>query len=210
MVRCSMSAALRVIVYDATQRQRSPRALGYSWQYGTHLYRALGRVDAAYGARGFSDAFDWLARYRSSEAIGEFQFWGHGKWGRIFIDRETLDRDVLRASSAHAAAFQAFRERLTPDALLWFRTCETLGASAGQDFAAALADATGARVAGHTFVIGFFQSGLHCLKPGQKPHWSSSEGLARGSAAEPETALPSTPDAPNTITCLSGAIPEGF
>jgi hypothetical protein len=99
---------------------------------------------------------------------------------------------------------------LAPDALLWFRTCETLGAHAGQDFAAALTDATGARVAGHTFVIGFFQSGLHCLRPGVAPHWSAEEGLAQGSAERPQSALPSTPDAPNTITCLTGAIPDGF
>src|SRR5688572_32290324 len=35
----------------------------------------------------------------------------------------------------------------------------SLGAQVGQDFAARLADATGARVAGHTFIIGFLQSG---------------------------------------------------
>jgi hypothetical protein len=205
-----MADALRLVVYDATQRSRQPKALGYSWQYGCHLYRALGRVDAAFGAHSFEEAFTWLNDYEPSRAIGELQFWGHGKWGRVFIERESLDRDVLRPSHAHHAAFNAFRERLTPDALLWFRTCETLGARPGRDFAAALSDATGARVAGHTFVIGFYQSGLHCLRPGATPHWSDSEGLARGSANQPELALPSAPNAPNTITCLTGRIPDGF
>ena len=205
-----MSKALRLVVYDATQRSRPPRALGFSWQYGTQLYRALGRVDAAYGASSFADAFAWLNSHQSSQPIAELQFWGHGKWGRAFIERESLDRGVLRPGHAHHAAFNAFRERLTGDALLWFRTCETLGAQPGRDFAAALADATGARVAGHTFVIGFYQSGLHCLRPGQAPSWSDTEGLARGSAAQPEAALASHPSAPNTITCLSGRIPEGY
>lgn len=205
-----MADALRLVVYDATQTARHPRALGYSWQYGTRLYRALGRVDAAFGARSFADAFAWLNRFEPSRSIGELQFWGHGKWGRVFIDREPLDRDLLRASHAHHLAFDAFRERLMPNALIWFRTCETLGARPGKDFAAALADATGARIAGHTFVIGFLQSGLHCLSPGAAPHWPDNEGLARGSAAQPELALPSTPDAPNTITCLTGRIPDGF
>lgn len=205
-----MASGLRLIVYDATQRQRRPRALGFSWQYGTHLYRALGRVDGAHGAHGFADALTWLAQHQPAQPISEVQFWGHGKWGRIFIANEMLDRGVLAAGHPHQAAFQAVRERLAPDALLWFRTCETLGAHAGQDFAAALADATGARVAGHTFVIGFFQSGLHCLRPGVAPHWSAEEGLAQGSAERPQAALPSTPDAPNTITCLTGAIPDGF
>lgn len=205
-----MAAGLRLVIYDATQRARKPRLLGYSWQYGTLLYRGLGRVDAAYGARSFADAFAWLARHRPEQPISELQFWGHGKWGRIFIDAESLDASWLRAGHAHHTAFQQLRERLAPDALLWFRTCETLGARAGQDFAAALADATGARVAGHTYVIGFFQSGLHCLLPGTKPSWSSIEGLAAGNAAEPERALVSTPDAPNTITCLTGRIPQGY
>jgi hypothetical protein len=205
-----MTAGLRFVIYDATQRARKPRLLGYSWQYGTHLYRTLGRVDAAYGASSFADAFEWLERTRSSEPISELQFWGHGKWGRIFIAAESLDRSWLRDGHAHHAGFRALRERLSPDALLWFRTCETLGADAGKDFASALSDATGARVAGHTYVIGFFQSGLHCLKPGTTPTWSGVEGLAAGSAAEPQRALDSTPDAPNTITCLTGAIPDEF
>jgi hypothetical protein len=205
-----MAEPLRLVVFDATQRRRSPKALGLSWQYGTLLYRALGRVDAAYGATSFTDALAWLAQHDSSRSIGELQFWGHGKWGRIFIDSEALDRRVLASGHPHHVAFQAVRERLEPDALLWFRTCETLGARAGQDFAAALGDATGARVAGHTYVIGFFQSGLHCLRPGSAPHWSPSEGLARGNAETPEAALTSTPSAPNTITCLAGEIPDGF
>lgn len=205
-----MPAGLRLIVYDATQRARPPKLLGLSWQYGTHLYRALGRVDAAHGARGFASALEWLEKYEPTRPIAELQFWGHGKWGQIFIDRESLDRSVLSPTHRHHAAFQAVRERLAPDALLWFRTCETLGARRGQDFASALADATGARIAGHTFVIGFFQSGLHCLRPGTTPQWLATEGLARGSAEFPETALASSPTAPNTITCLDGEIPTGF
>jgi hypothetical protein len=201
---------MRLVVYDATQRARPPRALGWSWHYGTRLYRALGRVDAAYGARSFADAFDWLSRYETQQPIHELQFWGHGKWGRAYIANEMIDRRLLEPSHEHHRAFRAFRARLVPDALLWFRTCETLGASAGHDFARALGEATGARVAGHTFVIGFFQSGLHCLRPGHAPDWSTTEGLSRGSAEQPERALPSSPDAPNTITCLTGAIPEAF
>lgn len=205
-----MSQGLRLIVYDRTQRFRAPRALGYSWQYGTYLYRALNRVDAAYGARDFGGALRFLASYEPARPISELQFWGHGKWGKIFVDRDSLDRSVLTPGHRYHELFRAFRQRLSPNALLWFRTCETLGASAGRDFACALGDATGARVAGHTFVIGFFQSGLHCLSPGETPNWSATEGLSRGTADAPEVAHTSTPNAPNTITCLDGKIPDGF
>lgn len=205
-----MTEGLRLIVYDRTQRARAPRGLGYSWQYGSYLYRALRRTDAAYGARDFDGMLRFLASYEPTRPITELQFWGHGKWGKIFVAQDSLDRGVLAPTHPRHALFQAFRERLAPNALLWFRTCETLGAHAGQDFAKALGDATGARVAGHTFVIGFLQSGLHCLRPGQTPDWSAAEGLARGTAQAPEQALASAPDAPNTITCLHGEVPAGF
>lgn len=205
-----MTEPLRLVVFDATQKRRRPAALGFSWQYGTYLYRGLGRVDAAHGAQSFASALAWLAEHEPERQIRELQFWGHGKWGRIFVDGEALDRSVLAPTHPHFRAFQRLRERLTPDALLWFRTCETLGAQAGHDFASALADATGARVAGHTFVIGFFQSGLHSLRPGQRPTWSTNEGLAQGTPAQPQRAHVSGPGAPNTITCLGGDIPAGF
>lgn len=202
-----MSQALRLVLFDATQRGRKPAGLGLSWQLGTTLYRGLGRVDASFGAQSFAQALDWLANYEPKRQIGELQYWGHGKWGRLFIDRECLDRSALAPTHALRPRLEALRERLTPDALLWFRTCETLGAQPGHDFASALADFSGATVAGHTFVIGFFQSGLHALAPGKAPHWSASEGLARGTPTRPQEALSSGPSRPNTITCLTGEIP---
>lgn len=197
-------------MFDATQQRRPPAALGLSWRFGTQLYRMLGRVDGTYGAHTFAEALHWLASYEPGRQIAELQFWGHGKWGRAFIDRESLDRSALSKTHALRPGLEAFRERLAPEALIWFRTCETLGATPGQDFAAALSDFSGASVAGHTFVIGFFQSGLHALRPGRTPHWSSSEGLAKGTPETPEAALASHPKQPNTVTCLSGSIPAEF
>lgn len=202
-----MSEALRLVIYDATQRFRKPAGLGLSWTLGAPLYRALGRVDKSFGARSFASALDFLARYEESRPIGEIQYWGHGKWGRVFIDRECLDRSALGPAHALRPRLDAVRARLAPGALIWFRTCETLGARPGQDFAAALADYSGATVAGHTFVIGFFQSGLHALAPGAAPHWSATEGLSRGTAENPVLARNSSPDEPNTITCLTGQLP---
>jgi hypothetical protein len=196
---------LRLVVYDATQAERPPRLLGFSWRAGTLLYRARGAIDGSFGARSFSEAFDWLAR--ASRPIGELQFWGHGKWGRALIDGESFDRSALSPAHRLHAKIEALRERLAPGALLWFRTCETLGADAGHDFARALGDFTGARVAGHTFVIGYWQSGLHELAPGATPRWDRTEGLAAGTAARPERALSSGPRVANTITCLRARLP---
>jgi hypothetical protein len=172
------------------------------------LYRARGSIDAAFGATSFASALDWVVGARAP--IREIQFWGYGKWGRALIDRESLDRSSLGGSHALRPRLEAVRESLTPDALIWFRTCETLGARPGQDFARALADFMGARVAGHTFVIGYWQSGLHRLAPGELPSWDPQEGLALGTAERPERALPSAPSLPQTISCWTSNIPAAW
>jgi hypothetical protein len=201
---------LRLVVYDATQRGRPPRALGLAWQLGTYLYRGLGHVDAAFGARSFAEAFTWLERYEPGRPVAELQFWGHGKWGRALIQRESFDRGTLAPGHPLSPRLAALRERLVPGALVWFRTCETLGAIPGQDFARALGDHLGARIAGHTYVIGYFQSGLHTLAAGQAPSWSPAEGLSRGSPEAPEAAFASRSGEPNTVTCFDSSIPDGF
>lgn len=210
MLTSECTRPLRLVVFDATQQRRPPALLGTSWRVGSGLYRALGRVDASYGARSFADMFSWLAEVGGDRLIGEVQFWGHGKWGRILIDREALDRSSLRPTHPHHQGLLRLKARLAPSALLWFRTCETLGALAGQRFAVELADFTGARIAGHTYIIGFFQSGLHCLAPGARPNWSPWEGLGSGSPEAPRRALTSRLGAPGTITCLTSKPPSSW
>jgi len=183
--------------------------LSRAWSSGSRLYSLLRRSDGAYGARSFAEGLAWASSFRASERIAELQFWGHGKWGRIFIAKESLDRGAL-AAGPHHLALSALRERLSPNALVWFRTCETFGASAGHDFARAWTDFFGCRAAGHTFVIGYWQSGLHLLRPGDAPSWSAAEGLTHGSPERPERAAISWPGRPNTITCLQGRVPEGW
>ena len=198
-------APLRLLVYDTTQAERPPRLLGLAWRVGARLYQAQGSLDASFGARSFADAFDFLTS--TDRPIGEIQFWGHGKWGRALIERETFDRSALTPTHPLYPKLEAVRERLAPNALIWFRTCETLGARPGHDFARALADFTGARVAGHTYVIGYFQSGLHSLAPGETPSWDPTEGLRAGTSERPERAFGSGPGQPNTVTCFTERLP---
>ena len=80
----------------------------------------------------------------------------------------------------------------------------------GIDFAERLADFLGARVAGHTYVIHFHQSGLHGLAPGCRADWAPDEGIVEGTAAEPRRARRSAPWEPRTITCLAGRVPAAW
>lgn len=186
--------------------------LSSAWTAGASLYRGLGRLDAAFGASSWDEALVWIAGTYRERPIAELQYWGHGRWGRVFVDRDALDASALDDGHRLHAPLMALKERLLPDArsLVWLRTCEAFGAHAGHAFAAKLADGLGARVAGHTHVIGAVQSGLHGLRPGHLPTWSASEGIAEGTAAEPKTAHGSSFLRPHTITCFEGAVPEAW
>lgn len=194
---------LRLLVFDRT----APR-LRHAWRAGSYLYRSLGRVDAAFGAASWDEALAWLARAR--EPIGKIQYWGHGKWGRVLVASDSLDASALRPRHRHCASLEAIRERLAPGAIVWFRTCEAFGAEAGRDFAMRWADWLGRPVAGHTYVIGAVQSGLHGLLPGHAPDWPTDEGLAEGTPASPRRAKWSTGGSPHTITCFDGRVPPGW
>lgn len=180
---------MRVVVYDAVDR------LSIFWRNGVSLYRRLGRIDAFHGVGNWRDAFAWL---RSLDRIDELQYWGHGKWGLAYAGDDVWD------------ASTEVDLPLANDALIWFRTCETFGARAGHYFAEKLANTTGARVAGHTHIIGVNQSGLHGLVPGALPDWSVDEGLSRGTPDAPERARRSAPWRPHTITCMTPHVPDAW
>lgn len=192
---------MRVIVYDKTCVRTRGR-LSPIWATGARLYRRLRRVDAIQGVASWDEALDWLGSQR--EPIREIQYWGHGKWGSALVGEDVLD---ATAFVRHRSQLEAIRERLAPDPLIWFRTCQTFGATAGIAFAERLAELFGARVAGHTYIIAFSQSGLHGLAPGARADWSPDEGLAEGTPEQPVRAKWSRPWRARTVTALDGAFP---
>lgn len=203
-------SGLRLLLFDSTCRGRSfLPGLTHSWIAGALLYRGLGRLDLSYGAESWEEGLRWLATVRAGYPISEIQFWGHGKWGDARIDGERLTIDALESDHPFAGRLETIRSRMEgPDALWWFRTCETFGANPGHRFASAWTDFFECRAAGHTYIIGPWQSGLHCLSPGDEPDWSVEEGLDEGTPDEPEEALWSKPGEPNTISCLRNDHPE--
>lgn len=206
-----MAGPLRLMIYDATcTGRRIAPGLSHAWWIGGHLYRSLGRIDHARGASRWGEALRWAVDVEDERPIGEVQLWMHGRWGRALLERDSLDLASLGPGHPHRALLSALRERLSPPSVVWFRTCETFGAAAGQRFARMLADFLGCRVAGHTHVISDWQSGLHSLRPGEAPRWSPDEGLLEGSADAPRRACWSAPWRPRTIHCLTGAVPEGW
>ena len=208
-----MTTALRLMVYDRTcVGKRAPVGLSTAWSAGSILYRGLDRIDATFGATSWDEALAWLATFETPRPIAEIQYWGHGRWGRVMIDKDPFDASALLPEHALAARVDALRARLVPDgeALVWLRTCEAFGGTAGKELAVRLADRLGARVAGHTHIIGAIQSGLHGLRPGHTPDWSAEEGIAEGTPDEPKRAYESGILRPRTITCFTGVVPPAW
>lgn len=206
-MQSNFADGLRLIIFDRSAHRRNLPGLSTLWSFGRTLYRSRGAADGGHGAESWNDALAWLAAHAPLRAISEVQLWSHGKWGDARFRAECLDRDSLARGSAHYDALVRLRARLTPGALFWFRTCETFGSERGIAFAEAFADFMRCRVAGYTYVIGLWQSGLHALVPGERATWSADEGLAAGNAHAPEQAKLSTPLEPNTITCFQAKLP---
>lgn len=207
--------ALRVLLYDRTCK--GPLGPGGAplpglsaiWSSGARVYRALGRIGRAYGVSSWDEAARAIEdATRDGTPVRELQYWGHGRFGCVLVDRERIDRSALGRARFVAALTERLERR--DDALVWLRTCEAFGGHVGHDFARALAEATGVRVAGHTYVIGFWQSGLHGLAPGAQPTWDPAEGIGRGTAAAPELGAWSTPHEPHTIHALEGSVPPAW
>ena len=208
--------ALRLMIYDRTCRgRRGLPGLSHAWAAGGRLYHAMGRLDAWCGAASWAEALDWLATVRAGEPVAEVQLWMHGRWGQARIAGEALDAAALEPGHPHHARLVALRERLVPggSALFWFRTCETFGRAEGHAFARAWTGFFGCRAAGHTHVIGIFQSGLHLLEPGGTPDWPVDEGMAPGAPRDEAVrtiGAPSRPWSPRTVTFLAGQVPRGY
>ncbi len=202
---------MRLLVYDRTCTGSSGRfGLSHVWAAGARLYRARGSIDACFAASGWAEALRWLCSVEPGRPIGMVQFWGHGKWGEARVGAERLHAGVLQPGHPWHPELARLRERFIideDDGLWWFRTCETLGARRGQEFAHAWSRFFGVSVAGHTYVIADWQSGLHLLTPRAEPAWSPEEGLLEGTAERPRRARWSTPWAPRTIHCLQSVIP---
>jgi len=220
-----MPSELKLVVFDATDTPSAhvrgaisegaaPRSVGLSpiWWAGTWMHKLRRAADATLGARSWDEALAWAASVAEERKrpIGSLQVWGHGTWGTMLIGKSRLDLDALEKSHAMAGGIDRLCERLAgPDAFLWLRCCSAFGGHRGRLFAEKLALRLGCRVAGHTYVIGFWQSGAHSLAPGESASWDHREGL-RWQGDRPVSAKGSGAKEPNTLTCLRVDLPAGW
>lgn len=200
-----------VMFYDSSPWAGEVQTL--SFITGGKFYRLFHGLEYEAGFESWKEAFDWLNTIDSDKKISTLQFWGHGSSASIALNGERLTiKDFINPRSPHYANMLKLKSRLTPESVIWLRTCSTFAFAGGQEFAKALADFFGCIVAGHTHKIWAWQSGLHTLRPGEEPNWSTDEAFAlkdKGDTTAVTTAW-SAPWAPNSIFFLTGKIPSNW
>ncbi len=198
---------LDLMFYDKSEWAGKVQTL--SFINGGKFYRLFRGVENHAGFDNWHEAFTWLSQVESDAKIDSIQFWGHGFPGGIVMNGEALKSSSLKPQSKHYALLKAIKERLKPDSVIWLRSCTSFAGSIGKKFAKDLANFFGCTVAGHTFIIGPWQSGLHTLKPNSEPTWTDEEGFELNKEGVLKTAW-SKPWSPNTIFCLTGKIPKNW
>ncbi len=220
--------SLRVVVWDRTDLGRRRRGhdgargtanvrlgLAPAWWVGAKLHalarRAAGVPFFNRGVASFEEAirFAVACTGATQSPLTELQLWGHGGWGFMDLGESRLDRVALGRAHPLAGPLDLLRDALADDGQVWLRCCSAFGGQEGRLFGPALAERLGARVIGHTYVIGALQSGTHSLTPGEVPMWPVTEGV-EAPAGEPARALASGPHEPNTLGCLRLDLPPHF
>lgn len=216
--------AIRLVVYDRTdtaplaiprvERDADGAAHGTGgltrwWRIGAGLHHGVGRAAGTLGAASWDEALAWAASEAETRGarIAELQAWGHGGWGYMAMGATRLDAGTVGPGGALASRIDALARVLAPGALVWLRCCSAFGNERGRSFARTLSARLGARVAGHTYIIGVWQSGTRSLAPGEDPGWPEGEGIEP--ARTPHAKL-STPSEPRTLTCFRPGLPPGW
>lgn len=199
--------ALDIMFYDSSDW--AGEQLRFSWITGGKFYKMFRGVEHHAGFSSWEDALKWLSSLEEGKKINSIQFWGHGTPGRVWINGDFLSIRSVIPQHSHNSLLHALKARLTKDSVIWFRSCNVFAGSEGHLFATIMSSFFNCKVAGHTYIVGPWQSGLHTITPEQRPSWSKEEGLKNKKDGTVEK-LWSTPWAPNTIFCLTGKIPESW
>lgn len=186
-----------------------PVGLTHSWFAGGRLYRWMRWIDRCEGFSSWESALKWVAEYEGDRPIQQLQVWGHGSPGRSWFSGEPIHKSSV-TYGPHSENLQKIASRMTDDGLIWFRNCSVFAGTRGREFGKAWAKNMDCRIAAHTYIIGPFQSGLHCLSPGQEPAWDPMEGIAAGTPDRPTKLKNSLPWSPNTTFMLSSDVPQGW
>lgn len=155
---------MKVTLYDNNPGTGTMnRFLKLAWFLGCWFQKLIGVVDDYHPIDSWEETKVWLAARGPLEVV---QYWGHGSVGTVWLAEKPLIVDE----------WLSLKPLMTPNSLLWFRTCNTFKGRGGYAFSKILANGLNCTIAGHTRIIGIFQGGLYTRKPFTDPSWDVAEG----------------------------------
>jgi hypothetical protein len=185
---------MRITIYDKNPGPGIGQwLLSFSWRVGCFLQKLFGKVDKYYGAESWEDACYWIEL--QNVELSSVQYWGHGSPGTVWLAGKEIPLSRF---------IYALKWYVSPETVVWFRTCSTFQGSVGHSFSWLLANELNCIVAGHTRIIGLVQGGLHTRRPNTMPSWPVTEGELEN-AKWPYVELGN-----NSIFCLTTKIPNGW
>lgn len=154
---------MRLVIWDDNDGVR----LGNIWEFGARgIYRH--KFDYSMWGYTWDEVCEFLGRFDVGH-FREIQYWGHGKIASAILGGEAMRAKHLRLMGV----------ALKPDGLIWLRCCSVFAGKDGKKFATNAALVSGRAVASYTHKIGYFQSGLHAVRPGEIAWWKDTEGLGK-------------------------------
>jgi len=112
--------------------------------------------------------FAWMAlfptNFRTAHSFWKLQELTFQMWKKGLPEKSRLLVELMENICAKGAE-------------VYYRSCETFQGKAGKAFAKTAADFWGAKVIGHTHVIGLSQPGKESVEPGEEPDWDDSQGV---------------------------------
>jgi hypothetical protein len=185
---------VKIILFDKTSRDIP----GFAWAIGSFRpgWTRIGAKSWDEAAEAIGSVFFEhvcnLGDGERSERLTELQIWGHGQPGEPLIAGKPMTPAFIRRVQVS----------VNPDSLVWFRSCSVFFGATGRVFAERTANELSCRIAGHTHVIGPWQSGLCTQVPGELWKWGTHNGAW--------TKYKSGWREPRTIACLRMAVPPGW
>ena len=163
----------RVFVYDKTQGW-----LTSSWWFGSLLRSMRPGKDIVLKVSSWDDMIAQLAALPAG-SVSRVEFWGHGISGGVKCGTEWAWGPTMQSKDPVrriAEVLAKVRHILAPDAVWWWRACNTFRGEAGRAFAKMCVTALGCRVAAFTRIIWWWQADLRIATPGADPDWDDSGG----------------------------------
>lgn len=178
---------MRLVIWNNNDGVR----LHSAWEFGArNLFRC--KFDYVLDGYTWDEVCEFLGKFDVGH-FSEIQYWGHGSMGRAVLGGEALQAKHLKMIGVS----------LKSNGVLWLRCCAVFGGKIGKQFAANAAKVCGRTVAAYTYNIGYFQSGLHAIRPGEQPWWGDNEGVGTDGKS-----IGSGRTCPNTIRFFNQYLPD--